>query len=268
VLRPLARSLAIGIALQFDGAVVSPTKSDVERWPDDVDALFARAWSNLATSSSPVPERLDDPNGEVWGLFGGDYFLASHLLRLPSVLPCEAPHGYLAVVPHSRAIAAHPLGAPAPAVLERLVSFAQNSVAKAPRPLSAEVYWIGDGGVEAVTLGRDHDQLTLDGTPRFVDTASQLGWRCTAPDPLARASFETCTSLTDGMPGARLLQVVAPTAGAPLPFDPDLKVRATAYWIVATPDGRYVDAHGEMVFDTLHELVSALFTDTISLRPV
>jgi len=264
-LRYLARGLAVGLALQFDGAVVSPTRDDVARWPEPVDALMERAWSNLAERCAVEPERLDDPNGEVWGLFEGDYFIASHLFRLPSVLSTEAPHGFLAAAPHSGAVVAHPLGAPALASVANIAGFVQRGFTKAPRPLSDALYWARAGSVEAISLVRRDDQRMLDGSPTFVDTASQLGWPCVPVGSIARSSFDACAALRDSS-NDRLVQLVAADGGPSLPFDPELERDAEAYWILSRDDGRYVDAHDEMVFDSAEELVHALFVDSVSSR--
>ena len=130
------------------------------------------------------------------------------------------------------------------------------------------MYWARDGRVEAVSAVPRADVLTLDGSPPFVDTASQLGWPCTPIAPLARASFDACKALGEGQASARLIQIVASDGvdDASLPFDPELNRETQAYWILRTAEGRYVDAHDEMVFGSAQELVQALFVDAVTFR--
>lgn len=267
VLRPLVPGLAMGLALQLRDAVVSPTGEDVDRWGHDRDALFARAVANLQADAklAVTPEPfLPDCDERVLTIFEGSYFLTSHLLRLGDYLPPSATAGALVVVPHTGALAFYPVGSHTLEAATRLRRFAARTVARAPRPLSAALYWWRDDALEEVELLERTDGPVLRGSPELVEALATRGIAAETLDPLARQAREVCLAMI-ATSGGDLIELF-PAAGAELPFDPELGHRGASYFVVETPEGSIVDVFGEMVFPSLEELVAATFVDEVALR--
>lgn len=162
VMRPLARGLALALAIDKPEHVVFVTPGDLDRWQRTADELFDLA--DAQTRAEPPLDREDyplDAGAAITSLTGASYYAATHVTFVDRYVPAGA-HGHLVAVPDRHAVLVTAFdGAASVATLGPLVVLAHARFTEEPGAITDQLYWRRrDGALVKIACG-----VGADGAP-------------------------------------------------------------------------------------------------------
>lgn len=169
--RPIAEGLVAVLAYDLPDAVATVPRSDLDKWPIDVDQAFVLGLHNVLAEGDVEHERIELESGAVFSAMVGDsFFVTSRLLALEEFIAPTSAYGALVAVPNRHTLLwASIVDLGILETLNALLVIANRRHAEGPGSLSPMVYWWHDGELMALPATVEDGKLSFFPPEEFVD---------------------------------------------------------------------------------------------------
>ena len=178
--RRVADDLQLVLAYDLPDRVMIVPREDVLRWGEE-DELFehglaqARAEPGLELDRHEVSINDDGDVAPLFVLYGDSFFTATHALWAGELDPPASPYGTLVAVPTRHAVLAHPIrDGRVLGVIGAMLKLARKFEHEGPGSISARLYWLREGRLDAFDAWSDEEGLHFQPGPEFADLLKRL----------------------------------------------------------------------------------------------
>lgn len=189
--RHIGGGLAAALVYDLPGSVFNVEPRVSMAWSVGPEMLWKTALANLRRElPPPTVTPITLPSGvRALQVSGDSFFITSRLLLLRDLVPPQSfPHGALAVVPHRHLMIFAPIltADQTRAGMRDLVRAAQHAFQNGPGPLTADLLWWSDGGVQRIPSSIDPLRQNVRVTPpaAFQDVLTTLRRAAVKTEPL------------------------------------------------------------------------------------
>lgn len=171
--REVADGLLAVLTYDLPEAVATVPRTDVDRWPVEMDEAFDIGLANVLEQDPVHTEEVDLGDGAAFTAYVGDsFFVTSRMLAIEDLLGEGGDFGALVAVPNRHTLLLAPIiDSTASEVLNAMLMVAHHRHEEGPGSLSPDVFWVR-GGHPTMTMHADveGEALAFDPPQEFLET--------------------------------------------------------------------------------------------------